>query len=46
VAAEGWAVAWDEHRIRERGAYLASLALRIWPSAGQLISAEAGLVAK
>lgn len=32
----GWATAWDEHRIRERGACLASLALTIWPSADQL----------
>ncbi|MFF7157897.1 DUF262 domain-containing protein [Streptomyces sp. NPDC008139] len=43
AAAEGWAVTWDEHRIRERGAYLASLAVKIWPSAGQLLEANANV---
>lgn len=35
---EDWATSWDEHRIHERGAYLASLALKIWPSADQLLA--------
>jgi hypothetical protein len=28
-----WATTWDEHRIRARGKYLASLSLAIWPHA-------------
>jgi hypothetical protein len=42
---DDWAASWDERRIRERGAYLASLALRIWPSPDQLLaeSAEADI---
>lgn len=31
-----WATAWDEHRIRTRGTYLASLSLDIWPHADDL----------
>ncbi|MFD5753327.1 DUF262 domain-containing protein [Streptomyces sp. NPDC127033] len=31
-----WATAWDEHRIRTRGVYLASLSLDIWPHADKL----------
>lgn len=33
-----WASDWDEDRIRERGSYLASVALQVWPSAGPLLS--------
>lgn len=35
---DDWADRWDEHRIRSRGSHLASLALRIWPSADDLIT--------
>jgi hypothetical protein len=37
-----WASEWDEYRIRERGAYLASLALDIWPSGEHLPLAAEG----
>ncbi|WP_255951943.1 DUF262 domain-containing protein [Streptomyces odontomachi] len=33
-----WAAHWDEHRIRVRGSYLASIALRIWLFADGLLS--------
>ncbi len=33
-----WADDWDEHRIRSRGSYLASLAVRIWPSGADLLT--------
>lgn len=36
-----WAATWDEHRIRTRGTYLASLSLAIWPHANGL---RAGLL--
>jgi len=35
----GWASAWNEHRIHARGTHLASLALSIWPLADQLLAA-------
>ncbi|MHA5053345.1 HNH endonuclease family protein [Streptomyces sp. SD15] len=35
----GWASTWDERRIQARGAYLASLAPSIWPSADALLAA-------
>ncbi|MEV0488676.1 DUF262 domain-containing protein [Streptomyces atratus] len=31
-----WSSSWDEHRIHARGAYLASLAVHIWPSEAEL----------
>ncbi|MFE2566244.1 DUF262 domain-containing protein [Streptomyces mirabilis] len=37
----GWASTWNEHRIHTRGAYLASLALSIWPSADELLATSA-----
>ncbi|MFG2989930.1 DUF262 domain-containing protein [Streptomyces sp. NPDC048257] len=37
---DAWASSWDEDRIRARGAYLASVVLDIWPSAGGLRAAE------
>ncbi|MFF4246468.1 DUF262 domain-containing protein [Streptomyces sp. NPDC001822] len=33
-----WGSAWDEHRIRARGAHLAGLATTIWPSRTALLS--------
>ncbi|MEV2194640.1 DUF262 domain-containing protein [Streptomyces phaeochromogenes] len=33
-----WRSAWDEHRIRTRGAYLASVAQTIWPYADGLLA--------
>jgi hypothetical protein len=46
ATAEGWAGSWDEHRIYERGAYLASLALKIWPAADQLTSGGVSFAAE
>lgn len=42
VGISDWASSWDEHRIRARGGYLASLALNIWPSADSLLALPAG----
>ncbi|MDB1090200.1 DUF262 domain-containing protein [Streptomyces sp. ACA25] len=39
---ENWEDSWDEHRIRARGAYLASVALSIWPSGEELLASEPG----
>jgi hypothetical protein len=33
-----WAAAWDPHRIQERGRYLASLALDVWPCPQRLLA--------
>ncbi|MGW3359421.1 DUF262 domain-containing protein [Streptomyces bungoensis] len=35
-----WATAWDPHRIQERGRYLASLALDIWPSPDRILAVD------
>ncbi|WP_411136687.1 DUF262 domain-containing protein [Streptomyces sp. C10] len=37
-----WAAVWDERHIHARGTYLASVALTIWQSADDLLSAWAG----
>ncbi|MCG3042733.1 DUF262 domain-containing HNH endonuclease family protein [Streptomyces sp. S1A] len=37
---EDWRRTWDETRIRQRGSYLANLALRIWPSPGELLAED------
>ncbi|WP_405893885.1 DUF262 domain-containing HNH endonuclease family protein [Streptomyces sp. NBC_01527] len=42
TATDDWASAWDEHHIHARSAYLASLALGIWPSAADLLGIPAG----
>ncbi|MET8419461.1 hypothetical protein ACWD7C_19290 [Streptomyces sp. NPDC005134] len=41
TATDDWASAWDEHHIHTRSAYLASLALGIWPSAADLLGTPA-----
>lgn len=42
VAVDDWGGGWDEDRIRARGVYLASLALRIWPSGDDLLGMPVG----
>jgi hypothetical protein len=42
VAVDDWGGGWDEDRIRARGTYLASLALRIWPSGDDLLGMPVG----